>query len=776
VTCDIEAVSGHTLTEELALRFQTLLAMTTMMVSSTFKPLHADWKPAPSPLLTSWAEKVDPKLPWPEYPRPQLVRDRWWNLNGLWDYAITPRDAGPPASYDGSILVPFCIESALSGVGKRVGAEQALWYRRTFSTPAVRAGERTILHFGGVDWQAHVYVNGQLVAQHEGGHTPFGADVTGALKSSGENELVVRAWDPTDKGSQPRGKQVANPHGIWYTPVTGIWQTVWTETVAAVYIHRLKLTPDVDASTLTIEANLRGSGDVYDIEAKAIDGATVIASTSGQSNAPLTLNIPNSQLWSPDSPTLYDLMIVVKRDGQVVDEVKSYFAMRKISFAKDAAGYERLMLNNQPLFHIGPLDQGWWPDGLYTAPTDEALAWDIQFTKDLGLNMCRKHIKVEPARWYYHCDRLGLMVWQDQSSGMGEGRQQGVRVGAADDAVFTPQEKVQFRAELKAMIDMLHNSPSVVVWVPFNEGWGQHDTNDVLKWVKAYDPTRVVGGPSGWEDRGYGDLHDLHSYPGPGMFTAQPGRVSVLGEFGGLGLPVAGHLWQDTKNWGYRSYPDQAGLQAAYLDLVERLQPLAARGLAAAVYTQTTDVEIEVNGYATYDRKVVKFDKAPLAEAHAQVIAAANRPAKFVILAPTSEDTGQTYRYTTQSPPDGWNQPGFDDSSWQQGEGIFGSPGRMIRTEWLTPEIWLRRAVRIEKKPGEGTRLSIRHDEDAKVYINGVLALDLKGRVRGHVEHALPPEALAALEQGENVIAVYCKQRVGGQAIDVGLLEQTPLK
>jgi hypothetical protein len=753
-----------------------LLSTLTLMSS----PTNAQWKPAPSPLMTEWAAKVDPKAPLPEYPRPQMTREQWSNLNGLWDYAIAGRDEAKPTKFDGQILVPFCVESALSGVGKRVSPDQALWYRRTFASPKVGSGERTLLHFGGIDWQTHVYVNGKVVATHSGGHTPFSADITAALKTSGENELVVKVWDPTDFGSQPRGKQIHNPHGIWYTPVTGIWQTVWTETVPATSIQKLKLTPDVDAGELRVETHL-SSGDEVDVEIVALDGTTEVAKVGGKSGTSVSLPVKNAKLWSPDSPFLYNLAVTIKKDGKTLDTVKSYFAMRKVSVGKDVAGYERLMLNNKPLFMFGPLDQGWWPDGLYTAPTDEALKWDIQFTKDLGFNMARKHIKVEPARWYYHCDQLGLMVWQDQSSGMqaSQGRDHGVGGGSPNDAVFTPIEEVQFMTELTEMIDTLHNNPSVVAWVPYNEGWGQHDTNEVLKWTKAYDPTRLVDGPSGWEDRGFGDMHDMHNYPGPGMFSTQDGRASVLGEYGGLGLPVDGHLWQNEKNWGYRTYKTREELAERYGDLGERLVPLAQRGLAAAVYTQTTDVEGEVNGFATYDRKVIKFDLKRTAELNRKAIEGANNPLRVTDLVPSSKKEPQTYAYTFEKPADGWNKNEFDSSKWKTAPGGFGTsgtPGAVVKTEWKTDDIWLRRTVKLDKKPDGELMLNLHHDDDVKVYINGVLAYEDDGAVGDYTLFPIRKEAIDALKAGENVIAIHCHQKGGGQYIDIGLSAVVPVR
>jgi hypothetical protein len=439
-----------------------------------------------------------------------------------------------------------------------------------------------------------------------------------------------------------------------------------------------------------------------------------------------------------------------------------------------------MALNNKALFLFGPLDQGWWPDGLYTAPTDEALKWDIQFTKDLGFNMCRKHIKVEPARWYYWCDKLGLAVWQDQSSGMGEQRNQGVG-GGKPDAFFSPIEKVQFIRELTEMIDTLHNNPSVVVWVPFNEGWGQHDTNDILKWTKQYDPTRLVDGPSGWQDRGFGDMHDMHNYPGPGMFppSSFPDRASVLGEFGGLGLPVEGHLWQNEKNWGYRTMKDKAELGDRYANLAEHLVPLAQRGLAAAVYTQTTDVEGEVNGFATYDRKEIKFDLKRMTELNKKVIEAANSPVRVDDVAPTSKKEPQTYSYTFDKPADGWEKPEFDAKAWKTGPGGFGTagtPGAIVKTVWNTDDIWVRRVVKLDKKPDGEVMLNLHHDDDVDVFINGVLAYHLADATGDYALQPIAPEALATLKAGENVMAIHCHQRGGGQYIDVGLSVGTPVK
>jgi beta-galactosidase/beta-glucuronidase len=575
--------------------------------------LHAaDWKPADSPLTTPWTAKVSPSNALPEYPRPQLTRPKWTNLNGLWDYAITPKDSTRPAQFEGQLLVPYPVESALSGVKRALKPDQRLWYRRAITATAAK-NTRLLLHFGAVDWHAEVFVNGKSVGVHEGGYDPFTFDITAAVNPQAKSqELVVAVTDPTDTGLQPRGKQVLDPNGIWYTAVSGIWQTVWLEPVPTAYIRDLVLTPDLDGRKLRLS-----------VDASTPAGFTAIARLHGQvvgraianTGAETAIALDRVEPWSPDSPTLYDLEVRLTSG----DTVKSYFGMRKVEVRKDAAGVNRIFLNNAPRFLIGPLDQGWWPDGLYTAPTDDALRSDIDTLKKLGFNMARKHVKVEPARWYYWCDKLGFLVWQDLPSAMLRGpnpNPTSVRRNAAEDAKFPPEAASDFRRELEAMVRQLHNAPSIIVWVPFNEGWGQHDTNEILRWVKSLDPSRLVDGPSGWEDRGFGDFKDMHEYPGPNMLPVMPARASVLGEFGGLGLPLEGHLWWNKRNWGYRTFEDRAKLQAGYEALIEKLAPLVKQGLAAAVYTQTTDVEGEVNGLMTYDRKVVKFDAARLAELH----------------------------------------------------------------------------------------------------------------------------------------------------------------
>lgn len=566
------------------------------------------WNPAGERIKTAWGEQLNPDNVLPEYPRPIMERDEWQNLNGLWDYAITPKGAPAPAEYEGEILVPFAVESSLSGVGKTVGEKQELWYRRTFEVPAKWRGKRILLHFGGVDWKSDVWVNDVKAGTHTGGFAPFSLDITAALRKGG-NTLVVRVWDPTDKGEQPRGKQVENPHTIWYTPVTGIWQTVWLEPVAETYISALRTTPDIDNGRITVEAAVDGpTPDRTEVVLR--DGGTTVARGSALGSRTVELAMPaDAKLWSPESPALYDMEVRIYRDGKVADEVKSYAAYRKYSIRRDGQGITRLQLNNRDYFQFGPLDQGWWPDGLYTAPSDEALVYDLQKTKDFGFNMVRKHIKVEPARWYTHCDRLGLIVWQDMPSGGPSPEWQMTRYFQGREVERSAASEAQYRKEWKEIIDALYSYPCIGVWVPFNEAWGQFKTAEIAEWTKACDPSRLVDAASGGNHYQCGDLLDLHHYPHPNLYLYDPLRATVLGEYGGIGLAMPEHLWFPDRNWGYVQFNTPEEVTAQYEAYAEQLLQLIGRGFSAAVYTQTTDVEGEVNGLITYDRKAVKIDE-----------------------------------------------------------------------------------------------------------------------------------------------------------------------
>ncbi|HEY0654162.1 MAG TPA: glycoside hydrolase family 2 TIM barrel-domain containing protein [Chryseosolibacter sp.] len=579
-----------------------------------------DWKVVEGKITTEWASKVNPSNVHAEYPRPQLVRPNWTNLNGLWEYAISN---AKPGTYEGKILVPFAIESSLSGVGKQVGKDNTLWYKRTFALPADAKNKNLLLHFGAVDWRCEVFVNGKSAGKHEGGYDPFSFDITSLVTKSGQQELVVSVWDPSNDGPQPRGKQIKNPHSIWYTPVTGIWQTVWLEAVPKSYIESTKQISDIDKGTVSVSTLVKNSQPGDKVRVSAWDGKQKVAEQEG-SGENVTLQIANAKLWSPSSPFLYDLQIQLVRNGKVVDDVKSYFGMRKISMVADATGIQRMLLNNNFVFQYGPLDQGWWPDGLYTAPSDEALKFDILKTKEMGFNMIRKHVKVEPARWYYHCDQLGILVWQDMPSGdMGNNwdMRPGI-IGIANDKQRTPESEAIFKKEWKAIIDARINFPSIVVWVPFNEAWGQFKTKEITEWTMNYDPSRLVNSASGGNFEPVGHIIDLHNYPAPCMPDPNlfgKAQIIVLGEFGGLGLPLEGHTWQAKDNWGYQSFPNKEELLNKYTTFMNAFPDLIKKGLSAAVYTQTTDVEVETNGLMTYDRKVVKMPEQKLQAAHKQL-------------------------------------------------------------------------------------------------------------------------------------------------------------
>jgi len=589
---------------------------------------NAGWKIAGEKIKTTWADKVDPLNPLPEYPRPQMVRSEWKNLNGLWDYAITSESDNIPKVFQGKILVPFAVESALSGVNKSVGTGNVLWYRTKFTIPSTFKKKKILLHFGAVDWLTDIYINGSKIGSNQGGYDPFFFDITDFIKGSKQQVLELRVTDPVDNGPQPRGKQVLKPSGIWYTSVTGIWQTVWLEAVPETHIISTKQVPDIDRQILIVMANVENTQPGDMIHLTAWDDGEMISEIESPEGKEIILPVKDPRLWSPDDPFLYDLKISVIRKGKVIDEVKSYFAMRKSSLKADENGVLRMMLNNEFIFQYGPLDQGWWPDGLYTAPADEALLFDIVKTKEMGFNTIRKHVKVEPARWYYHCDKTGVLVWQDMPSGDLGGGQWNTRPGmeGGRDKVRTEKSEMIYRTEWNAIIDYLYNFPCIVVWVPFNESWGQFKTAEITKWTMEKDPSRLVNSASGGNFHEAGHILDLHNYPHPVMAKPEifgSKQTLVLGEFGGLGLPLEGHTWLDKNNWGYRSFENADTLFKTYSLYLDQIVPFIKRGLSAAIYTQTTDVEIECNGLMTYDRKVIKIPENQLKAVTRKMYAAA---------------------------------------------------------------------------------------------------------------------------------------------------------
>jgi beta-galactosidase len=750
----------------------------------TSPAVHADWKPVEGRIMTKWAKELTPANAWDEYPRPLLQRENWTRLNGLWNYAITPKDAAKPAAWAGGILVPFAPESALSGVGKLLQPDQALWYQRNF--PATRnAGKRTLIHFEAVDHEATVWLNGKELGKHSGAHTPFSFDLTEALKD-GDNELLVRVRDATG-GFQLVGKQKLEPGGIWYTRVSGIWQSVWMEEVNERSIEDLDFSCDIKAGRINLQAKLAGK-PVAGERLKVTAGfkQRTIAEISGTDR--ISIPIPDPQLWSPDAPNLYDIRVeLLDGGGTVIDSVLSYTALRELGKAKDKNGNWRFTLNGKPIFHWGPLDQGWWPDGLLTPPSDEAMLSDIEYLKAAGFNMIRKHIKVEPRRYYHHCDRLGMLLWQDQVS-MGYGPNTEPKgsnppwtrlAPNPPEGIWPDDAHEQFVLEYKRMVAHLRDHACIVVWTPFNEAWGQHRTMAVGKMAVALDTTRPVNIASGGNFWPVGDIADEHAYPDP-AFPVGDKRfddyVKVVGEFGGHGWPVKGHLWDATKdNWGYGGLPKTLDeWKQRYTRSLGVLRGLRRQGIAAGVYTQTTDVEGEVNGLLTYDR-VEKVPASWFKPLHDQLLATPDA-ATYTVITPTSETEAQPWKFTTAAPAEGWQKENFDDKAWQIGKGGFGTagtPNAKVNTEWKSPDLWLRREFEVAAAPKGNLVLRIHHDEDATVYLNGTEIARLTGHTTNYVLADLPPAAAKGLKTGRNVLAIHVKQTVGGQYLDAGLLDET---
>jgi len=705
-------------------------------------PVHAaDWQQAAGPLKTRWAKDVSPTNALPEYPRPQMVRKDWLNLNGLWDIKLGE-------SPEVKILVPYPIESALSGVMKH---SDRMTYRRSFEIPKGWNGRNVLLHFGAVDWETKVSVNGKPLGMHRGGYDPFSFDITAALKTAGTQDLTVEVFDPTDNDGYPRGKQTLHPGGAMYTPTSGIWQTVWLEPVAEAHIESIKLVPDVDGGCLRLTAI--GSGTV---EAVASDGGKQVATISGAAGTELKLAIPNPKLWAPGSPHLYDLRVSLQSNGKPVDAVTSYFGMRKIALGKDDKGVTRPLLNGKFVFQVGPLDQGFWPEGLYTAPTEEALRFDIEEMRRLGFNCVRKHIKVEPDRWYYWCDKLGLMVWQDMPS--------------VNSYTKTPQpiDKPQFKTELEQLVRNHWNHPAIIMWVIFNESQGQHDTEALVAAVRELDPSRLINNASGDSDKNCGDVIDMHAYPDPGSPKPEEKRAAVLGEFGGLGFGVDGHRWAAAA-WGYRGAASMEALTRGYEKMIAKAWKLKdTAGLSAMIYTQITDLETECNGLLTYDRAVNKVDPERAAAVNTGKVPPVPTYNEVV---PTSQLKGVSWHYTFEQPAADWFNPAFVDTTWKEGPGGFGTketPGA-VRTEWNTADIWLRREFDWSAAKAAEAVLLVHHDDDVEIYINGVLAAKAGGFVGEYTEMAITPEVKAALQPGKNVLAVHCHQKTGGQYVDVGI-------
>lgn len=696
------------------------------------------------PLMTKWtsAAKSAP-VPWPEYPRPQLARSLWVNLNGMWDFAIGD-DTAP--DFDRKIRVPYPVESHLSGIDEMVPEGKTAWYRRTL--PATTAKGRHLIHFEAVDWHARVFVDGKPIGEHKGGSDAFSFDLTDVMSDGQEHELTVAVTDPSDAGPQPRGKQVRKPGGIFYRPTTGIWQTVWMETVPERHIRTLWTDTKMDGTVkVHIETSQPGA-----ISLTVFDGQTEVVRAVGQGD--LEFKIPNPKLWSPAAPFRYRMVVMCGNDT-----VTHHFGVREFGLSQEPQ--PRFTLNGKPIFLFGPLDQGYWPDGLLTPPTEEAMRYDLVMTQRLGFNTVRKHVKIESARWYDACDEMGLIVLQDMPSGDRS-------IAPADpDIVRTPESAAIYETELKAMIAQRRMFTSVAMWVVFNEGWGQFDTARITDLTKKLDPSRWVNSASGWSDRGTGEVQDIHVYPGPACPAPDPKRALLLGEYGGLGLKVDGHLWQEDGGWGYRSYPSREALHDALSDSFFALDLLRANGLSGAIYTQTTDVETEINGLLTYDREVLKVDEKTFRGWAERLYGPV---AKVNTVISTSEQSGHMWRYTTTDPGASWFATAFDDSKWATGQAGFGSqgtPGAVVRTPWTeVGSIWIRRRTEVVSVPRGDLALRIHHDEDAEVYFNGQLVVKLTGWSDGY--RYVPIRT--PVKSGPLTIAVKCTQTRGGQNIDVGIV------
>lgn len=732
---------------------------------ASFVTYGQEWSMKSAKLMTPFAATVDTSNVLGEYPRPQMVRENWMNLNGIWQFqpSTSATEAMPTTPLSRKILVPFPVESAISGV---MESHQRMWYRRTFTIPSMWAGQTILLHFGAVDYECEVFINGQSVGTHKGGYDPFSFDITRFLTEAGPQEITVRVYDPTDNGGQPRGKQTLTPGGIMYTGCSGIWQTVWLEPVPKTSISELKMVPDIDNSVLNLTVSTKGYATGKKMIAVVKDGDVVVTTFEGAVNRNVQIPVPNAKLWSPNSPFLYDISIILMSEGTPIDSLTSYFGMRKISIGT-VDGYKKLLLNNEFLFQIGPLDQGFWPDGIYTAPTDSALRYDLEKTKEFGFNMVRKHIKVEPYRWYYWADKLGLLVWQDMPS------PNSYTGNPTPPAV----DKEAFNTELLKMIETHWNSPSIIMWVLFNEGQAQHDTEKYVTEVKSLDPSRIVNAASGWNLSESGEVRDIHNYPEPAAPSSTT-QALACGEYGGIAYSIAKNDWDPTQYWGYTRVTSALGLASLYDKYANDVTQFKTNnGMSAAVYTQITDVEIEVNGLITYDRKIVKAKVSKIFESNNKII---TKNLYRMSILPTAFESATTWKYTTNTPATGWNTASFDDSVWKSGLSGFGTaetPGTKVRTVWDTNNIWIRKQFFLEAVPTsfiDSMLLSIHHDEDCEVYINGVLAASITGFTTNYTTVSLSAGAKAALiPNANNVIAIHCKQVSGGQYIDAGLAIRT---
>ena len=564
------------------------------------------WCPAGNKIKTKWGKNLDPKNVWQEYPRPQLERKQWLNLNGIWSYSITDVNSQKPDNFDGEILVPFSIESSLSGVMKSLNEKQILWYYKEFEIPDNWKDKNIIIHFNAVDWICELYINDNKIGEHSGGYSEFSFDITKNIKE-GKNKIFLKVFDPSDKGYQAVGKQTLNPNVIWYTSISGIWQTVWLEPVNEIYIKKLEINNDYDKKEIKINVKLN-LDEKLPLEVSLLFKDDEFMKLKGFSNSEIVFNIPDNLFhpWSPNEPNIYSFNINLFDNNQkIIDSILSYTTLRKVEQKKDKNGIYRIYLNNKPLFNMGTLDQGYWPDGLYTPPSEEAMIYDINKLKELGFNTIRKHIKIEPYRYYYYCDKIGMLVWQDMPSGDRQNNKwEFLKLNAGDDVNRSEESKNNYYKEWSEIIDNLKFFQCIIVWIPFNEGWGQFDTEKVVEFTKKQDYTRLINAASGGNHRICGNFLDLHSYPHPAQYLKVDNLINILGEFGGLALDIKGHTWKED-NWGYKTCKSKEEVTEKYEEYINLLIN-SFKSFSAAIYTQTTDVEIEINGLITYDRAEIK--------------------------------------------------------------------------------------------------------------------------------------------------------------------------
>ena len=722
-----------------------------------------NWAPVPGQIMTNWANNVTPENVWKEYPRPQMVRTDWLNLNGLWDFEITERDTNKIAiNYARKILVPFCVESALSGIKETITGKQQMIYRRFFSIPSHWNQKHLILHFEAVDYEAKVWVDGKYVGIHKGGYDHFQFDIAGFLNKDEKHEIKLVVWDPTNEGSQPIGKQAlpAIRNVTKYTATSGIWQTVWLEPINEVAIESIKIIPNIDNATISLQTKVVGATQGARIKIQAFDQGKEIASSIAAIGEPVSLQLNQPKLWSPTNPFLYDFKLSLINDGKVVDEVSSYFGMRKISMGRDQEGYMRILLNNEIIYQLGPLDQGYWPDGILTPASDQALRYDIAYLKKIGANMDRMHMKVQPERWYYHCDQLGILVWQDMVS---------PTKFIDTKSNLNPSD---FELEHNITVDQLYNHPSIIQWVLFNESWGQYDTERLTAALKAKDPTRLVINASGWHDKKVGDIRDFHDYtihPAVALVNKNDDRAMVLGEAGGIDLLIPGHLWTPDLKGGTKIKTDwsidfKKGIVKSSDELIEKYKillddmfQLKKYGLNAVVYTQISDVEDEISGWMTYDRKVSKLPETTFAALHEQFFKP-TMTGKFIL--PLSINEPQQWNYSFTAPSNDWIK-NTTIADFKLGEAPFGIESNnvhKVNTPWNTNSLFLNKEFTLSSVPSKLSLIAC-NTGITEVYINGAYVMQFNNFLKNDPEvkiseTILSDEAMKLLKLGVNQLSL----------------------